>query len=163
MTVFLNTSLLFGAAFLLHLVLWRIWKPKHDYKVLLLIFAIGLGAWLGWAVFHSTTLWQFLQTAIFYTAASLAYVVAYSSVEGDSPTLSLVLFLAEKKTEGRSYEEVRNFFAQRPFAQSRLAALKDAGLIQEQNGKYAVAGRGSLAFRFILAYRRIYGDIPRGG
>jgi len=163
MTVFLTTSLLFGAAFLVHLILLRIRKPKRVYKALLLIFAIGLGAWLVWAVIHSTALWQILQTAIFYTAVSLAYFVPYSGVEGDSPTLSLVLFLAEKQAEGRSGEEVRSFFAQRPFAQSRLTALMDAGLIREQNGKYAVAGRGSLAFRVILAYRRIYGDLPRGG
>jgi hypothetical protein len=163
MTVFLTNSLLFGVAFLSHLILWRVRRPKHDYKVLLVIFGIVFSARLLRAVSHSTAVWELLHTAIFYTAICLAYMVAYSSVEGDSPTLSLVRFIAERRATGRSHDEVRQFFAQRPFTKRRLASLMDAGLIREQNGKYFVAGRGSLAFRFILAYRKIYGDLPRGG
>lgn len=163
MTVFLTTSLLLGIALLIHLVVWRIRRPQHEYKVLLVLFIIVFAAWLGWAAFHPMALWQLLHSAIFYAAASLAYMVAYSAVEGDSPTLSLMRFIAEKPTAGRSHEEVRHFFAQRPFAKSRLAALVEAGLVREENGRYAVAGKGSLAFRFILAYRKIYGDLPRGG
>ncbi len=163
MTVFLTTCLLFGVALVVHFILWRLRCPRHEYTALFVIFGAGLAAWLAFALWHSTALWQLLQTALFYTATCLAYVVAYSSVEGDSPTLSLMRFIAENETAGRSHDEVRRFFAERPFARSRLAALMDAGLVREENGRYVVAGRGSFAFRSILIYRRIYGNVPRGG
>jgi hypothetical protein len=46
---------------------------------------------------------------------------------------------------------------------SRLESLAQSGLIASRNGTYAVAGRGSAAFRLIFAYRKLYGTIPKGG
>jgi hypothetical protein len=137
--------------------------PKHQIKTLLLIF--GAGLCLGAACFVAgwVTLLEMLHVSLFYGAITLCYVITYSAIEADSPTLSLIRFLAEAKNEGRSLDEIRRFMGLRPFVRARLAALTRAGLIREEGSHYIAVGRPPLSFRLILSYRRLYGPISRGG
>ena len=72
-------------------------------------------------------------------------------------------FLGDKSPDGVTAEEATEFLVRRPFVNARLTELLKSGLIVEQGGRYLIVGRGSLAFRIILTYRKIYGSIPRGG
>ena len=163
MTIFLTTSALFLGAVMLHLLIWKIRLPKYHTRTLLILFALVLGAWLAALPLHHTDLPKLIHVCLFYTSLSLCYVITYSTIESDSPTLSLIRHLAHSGTRGVSLEEVREFLEARPFVRARLAALLHDGLVREQNGRYVLARRGSLFFRLILAFRRLYGSIERGG
>jgi len=110
-------------AWSVHIVMWRIRLPKSQLKTLLVIF---VGAWCG-AVFvgwlgdwrlvrfaDGKTVVGFLYFCLCYWAAALSYVITYSAMEGDSPTLSLTRYLHGKGEEGISHEEIEDFFRQRP-------------------------------------------------
>jgi hypothetical protein len=163
MMVFLTTCLLFGVALAIHIILWRMRHPRRPVWALLIVFATVFGAWLVWEVLRPLAPLEVLHVAAYYIPVSLAYIHAYSAIENDSPTLSLVRFIAEEPAAGRHRDEVRQFLARRPFVKTRLAVLLDTGLVREQDGKYFVTGKGGFGFLFILAYRKIYGDISRGG
>lgn len=163
MKTFLTGCALFAASFFLHVSVWKVRLPKNHTSALLLIFFSVLLIWSGVAGCLSVPLIEFLHGALFFVSASLCYVITYSAVEGDSPTLSLMRFLAGKKGTGCSENEIIVFLTERPFIRARLAALLSSSLIKEENGRYFIAGKPSFPFQMILAFRKVFGAIPKGG
>ena len=118
---------------------------------------LGFG-WLG------NELVSFLYFSLFYWAAALCYVITYSAMEGDSPTLSLTRHLHRKGIEGISHEEVEEFFRQRPFVGARVKALVTDNIFIEESGGYRLSTGRYAFFRLILGYRRVvFGPIKSGG
>ncbi len=163
MHLFLLTAAVFVLALIVHFILWRVRMPRHHTSALLIIFAVVfalaipllLGAAPGWP--------DRLRIALLYLAASLCYVITYSAIEGDSPTLSLMRLLAQKGDTGLPAAEVDHFLARRPFVKARLAALILSGRVREEGGRYRLAGPPSLPFQIILGFRKLYGPIAKGG
>lgn len=163
MRILVATCVLFCVAMVAHLIIWRVRLPGSQIKALLIIFNAVLGIGMIGAVACSVVFTDLMHIALFYESISLSYFITYSAIEGDSPTLSLIRLLAESHSAGVPAHEVAHFLAQRPFVKTRLAALVTAGLIREQTDRYFLAGKGSLAFRLILGYRKLYGPIYKGG
>jgi hypothetical protein len=173
MSFFLYVITSLGVAFLAHLALWRIRLPTAQLKVLLLVFFMTwctavVVAWLSNWRFVSFADGQaavgFLYFCLFYWAAALCYVITYSAMEGDSPTLSLTRHLHKKGPQGISHEEIEKFFRQRPFVGARVKALVTDDIFLEESGGYRLASGKYLFFRLILGYRRVvFGPIKSGG
>jgi len=163
MSIFLITCSLFAVALAIQVILWKLRLPKYQMRTLLVILTVVLVLGLPAAAAFSPGYLDLLHAALFYVSVGLAYMVTYSAIEADSPTLSLMRFLAQRQPDGVAAGEVARFFAQRPFVQARLAALVQSGLIREQDGRYLLAGRRSPGFRLILGFRKLYGPISKGG
>lgn len=163
MALFLITAAVFLVGLVVHLILWRVRMPRHHTSALLVIFAVIfllaipvlLGAVPAWP--------DRLRIALLYLAASLCYVITYSAIEGDSPTLSLMRLLDHKGDAGLPVAEVDHFLARRPFVKARLSALILSGHVREEGGRYRLAGSPSLPFQVILGFRKLYGPIAKGG
>lgn len=163
MRILITTASLFSAAWFVHLVIWRTWLPRRQIQTLLLIFAAVFIGWLAVSDPLALPLVGALQIALLYFSASFCYVITYSAIEGDSPTLSLMRLLAEKKDEGLPADEVADFLSRRPFIQARLTALIHSKLVREENTRFRIAGQPSLPFRVVLGFRKLYGPISKGG
>jgi hypothetical protein len=165
MRILITTASLLSIAWIAHFIIWRIRLPRHQIRALLLIFTAVFCLWLAaFAPFSlSSSRLGAMQTALLYFSTAFCYVITYSAIEGDSPTLSLVRLLAEKKDGGLPVDEVAHFLRKRPFVQARLAALIHSGLVREENERFILAGRPSLAFRIVLGFRKLYGPISKGG
>lgn len=164
MSVFVVTLVLFVAALALHLVLWRVRLPKYHTRTLLLLFASVLLVWLVTATITRQLGWpELFHVCMYYTSLALCYVITYSALEADSPTLSLIRHLHATGARGLSEDEVRSFLATRPFVKARLNALLHDGLVAERDGRFFVVSNGSPFFRVILGFRRLYGAIEQGG
>jgi len=163
MIVFLSGAELFALALVAHVIVWKFRLPKHHTPALLGIFFMALLLCFPFALIQGLSLTEILHSSLLYISLSLFYVITYSAIEGDSPTLSLMRFVAEKPLQGRTLREIESFFAERPFIRSRISALLHSSLVREENGRYLIQGSPSLPFRLILGFRRIYGEIPKGG
>jgi hypothetical protein len=159
---------LFATAFLLHVLWWRIRLPRRQlstlFRWLIGFFPVGmgglcmLGVWpLAWISTPATAV-----VALIYFSLSITYVITYSAIEGDSPSLSLVRWIASRP-DGVSARELEEFMAQRPFIHARLRALQEDALTEERDGRLHIRGTPSLFFRLILAWRKLYGPLERGG
>jgi hypothetical protein len=154
-------------AWLLHLALWRVRLPKGQLKALLMIFllvwvAAVFALWASGAALFGVV--GFLYFCLIYWSAALCYVITYSAMEGDSPTLSLTRHLHGKGAEGISHEEIEEFFRQRPFVGARVKALVTDNIFMEESGGYRLASGKYLFFRVILGYRRVvFGPVKAGG
>jgi hypothetical protein len=169
----LSAFLAFSAVWLVHLVLWRVRLPQAQLKTLLVLFFFGWCGAIGFAWISNWSLLSlgegnvlngFLYFSLFYWSAALCYVITYSAMEGDSPTLSLTRHLHRKGAEGLSHEEVEEFFRQRPFVGARVKALATDNIFFEESGGYRLASGNYLFFRLILGYRKVvFGPVKAGG
>lgn len=161
------------SGFVIHLILWRWRLPAAQLRALLAIFlSVFVAACL---LLFSGVLSSdfgpeggkmvgFLYFAMSYWAASLCYVITYSAMEGDSPTLSLTRHLHRRGKEGVSHAEIEEFFQQRPFVGARVKALVTDNVFMEEEGGYRLSPGSYLFFRVILGYRRVvFGPIKSGG
>ena len=159
-------------AWLVHLVLWRLRLPKAQLKDLLVVFAVVwavaalsvLAGFVGTGSFNAGSLVGFLYFCLIYWSAAFCYMITYSAMEGDSPTLSLTRYLHRKGAEGVSHEEIEEFFRQRPFVGARVKALVTDSVFIDESGGYRLASGKYIFFRLILGYRRVvFGPIKSGG
>jgi len=163
MRVFLVSTALLALAWVIHLVIWRVRLPRRHIATLLVVFAAVFAGWLVAGLSTAISCVEHFQIAMLYGSAALSYVITYSAIEGDSPTLSLMQALAKMGDEGLSDSSLDAFVAQRPFVKARIAALIQSGLVREENGSYVLDGKPSLFFRLILGFRKLYGPIAKGG
>lgn len=168
----MSTALLaggvFAAAFLIHLIWWRIALPRRQTAALLAVFFGVLFAWLAVSHFlpgHSLTAadrWQAIHVAVFHTACSLAYIVAYSALEHRSPSMTLLVAVADSGTAGCSPEELRGLLAGASPVEVRLDAMVHEGMVVRDGDGYRLAPKG-LAWATVLTnWRRLLG-MPPGG
>jgi hypothetical protein len=159
-------------AFVLHLTLWRWRLPKAQLKALLVVFAVvwavgalsALAGFVGVGSLAAGWLVGFLYFCLIYWSAAFCYVITYSAMEGDSPTLSLTRHLHRRGEEGVSHDEVEEFFRQRPFVGARVKALVTDNVFVEGEGGYRLSPGSYVFFRVILGYRRVvFGPIKSGG
>jgi hypothetical protein len=160
----------FVVALICHWIYWRIALPKTQLKTLLFVFlvvfvaAIPVSVGLSKFLADMPYIVSLLYFVLIYWAAALCYVITYSAMEGDSPTLSLTRHLHRKGGAGISHEEVEEFFRQRPFVRARVKALVTDNIFIEESGGYRLASGKYLFFRLILGYRRVvFGPIKSGG
>jgi hypothetical protein len=171
MSVLLAIAVLLGVLFAVHLVWWRIALPRRQRAVLLGLFLLGglllaplVGLLLVWLGLEPLSLVQWLNVGLAVVAFALAYVVTYSALEADSPTLSLVRHIASSGSGGVREEELRDFMASRPFVGARLSALVEEGMVHEREGRIHLAGHPYTLFKLVLLHReRVLGLTHHGG
>jgi hypothetical protein len=151
------------AEFLLHFIIWKVRLPKNQTLSLLIICSAVYCFWLPASLTRMATLPDLVRVSLCYFPVSLSYISLYSVIEMDSPTLSLMCYIAAAGAEGVAAKDAADFLGRRPFFRARMAALFASGLVKVSNDRYVVAGQGSVAFRVILGFRKIYGSIPKGG
>jgi len=163
----ITSVFVFILGWLIHFGIWRVWLPRTQLKALLLIF---MSVWPVGIIFlairgsQDGVLLHILYFSALYWSAALSYVITYSAMEGDSPTLSLTRHLYRRGESGLSHEEIEEFFRQRPFLGARVKALITDNIFIEEQGGFRLSPGRYLFFHTILLYRRIvFGPVNLGG
>jgi len=153
------------ATLVVHLVIWRLRVPGRATRALAAIFGIGLLAVLliGWRWLAEFGWAQGLYIAALYGSVGLTYLLTYTVIEGDSPTLSLAFYIAQGGAAGRTAAELEEFIAARPFVTSRLEQLEQGGFVVRRGDRLELAERSTLVLDAGEFYRRLMGRRTRGG
>jgi hypothetical protein len=164
MSIVIFSFALFAAAFALHWLLWRVWRPKRQIVGLLYLFnglfgIVLFAAWLRpdlpfWP--KEMHIWPWLHVALFYEAVSLAYIVAYSALEQDSPSMTIVVFVADAGGQGRTREELYNLIGLDFIIGYRFESMLHSGLIEKVADVYRLTPKGFFWARLFLLYRRLF-------
>jgi hypothetical protein len=169
MAVLVWGSVLFLAALLTHLLVWRLRKPRSPMKALMLILlgviTAGLAAlYCGDGIIRSYNLdtpgsmAAYLHTLLFSVSMSLAYITSYTLLEwGGSPTLAIVMAIARAGKAGATKAELLGLADKLPFIESRIQCLIQDKTIVEKDGHYMVSPGRHLFFGLVLFYRRLWG------
>jgi hypothetical protein len=165
---------LFLGALLLHLLLWRLHKPKSPIKALLALFGGVIGAGLAALYFGDTAFRSaglaglanpvaYVHILLFFTSMACAYIVFYTVLEWDSPTLTLVMMIGRAGKSGFAEAEFIKHAEQIPFLESRMQDLRRSGILVEKNGRYVLSPGPHWFYRSIVFYNRLLGADTRSG
>lgn len=171
MTVALFGAAAFALALAIHVAVWQVWVPRRQTVVLLVLLPGTLP--LVWAIASAvpklaaclpTGPWELLHVAIVHVALSLMYIVTYSALAEDSPTLSIVAYLANAGTAGRSRDELLSLIPDEQIAGPRFDGLAGAGIIAPtgDGDRYVLTAKGRRWASLFDAFRRLF-RLSKGG
>lgn len=166
MTVLFYGSLLFGLGLVVHVVIWRVHLPKRQAKVIFLLFTgfLCCGSYILWKYrqglsilgFHPPSdLAQYLQFWIYYVSLTLAYMITYSAVEADSPSLIMIMRISEAGKEGLPKESLEREIDDSVLIKPRLKDLLVDKMAEVHDGRYRLRGKGILMARLFTFYRNM--------
>lgn len=154
-------------AFVLHLVVWKIRLPKRQIKTMLLIFfgALILGSAYLWndpsvALFGidaPTRVTEFIRIALMFTAFTLAYMITYTGLEADSPSLVMVLNIAQAGPEGLSKDVFFQQMTDDILIKPRVRDLLTDKMAYLDGDTYRLTPKGVLLANIFVVYRSILG------
>ena len=153
-------------AFVVHVAWWRLARPKRQTRALLLLF-FGLSAavtaaaaalgWPGGGPLVLAGVAQVLHVGVFVTAFTLAYVITYSAVEVDSPSLVMVTLVSGAGPEGLPCEAFDAAFTDERLVAARVADLVRDRMLEVVDGRYRMTGKGRRFVRIFIFYRWLMG------
>lgn len=161
-------AIAFSTALAVHVCVWRRRPPANHTAGLLALFAANLFVLSLLAYLFkdgagmSVSRWEMLRAMMLYVPASLFYVVCYSAIEHDSPTLTLVGMLHAAGGRGLDRAEIERLAAETAPVSSRAQALIDSGWVTVDGQGMALTPRGERLARMFLAFERL-ARLPRGG
>src|SRR5262245_8985280 len=167
MTVFLAGLGLLFLSFCAQLVLWRIFIPGRQIRSLLLIFllvpliAVGVLQIAGMPkVLATLSAAEIARLAIFYVSCALMYIVLYSAIEEQSPTLAIVSYVAKRPRCTQA--DLVDKFGKGHELSHRIELLSRSEFVRQEGGRYRLAPEGHRFAKLFDAANRLFG-LESGG
>jgi hypothetical protein len=168
MEILSSAVFLFISGTLVHVILWRIKLPSAQTMALLKIYVGTYLIWLGlwgsgqkWFWIHSLA--DLIQCTLLYGAILLAYIVTYSAVEAESPTLTIMMIVHEGPATGTRLDQIYAYVDGHPFLRARLDALLSSGALVIENDVIKVGRPPSVPLRLVMDYRTLFGHLQSIG
>jgi hypothetical protein len=143
---------------------WRIHLPKRQAKTVFLLFVSVLccGSFVLWKYPLRLSIFdfrppgdmaQFLQLWMFYVSLTLAYMITYSGIEADSPSLVIIMKIHEAGESGLARESLETAMNDGVLIEPRLKDLLVDKMANFEEGKYRLRKKGLLIARLFTFYR----------
>lgn len=166
MNVFLYTIALFAVAFVIHFVIWKIHLPKHHTIALLAIFLVTLAAGLILFFVFSRPVClncgelipaacEGLQIIFLFISLTLSYIVSYSALKADSPSLIMTLAIAKSGSKGLDKDIFMKTMTDEVLVIPRINDLLRSNSVYEESQKLKLNNKGLFFTKLFLAYRKI--------
>jgi hypothetical protein len=163
MSVLISGSLLFAIALLMHLAVWRLRYPRNPIKTLILLFgAVLLFGIIFLFLYASYTAIQYLHIVLLFFSLFVCYLITYSAIEADSPSLVIVSRIARAGKEGLPSESIKESLGDDLLIEPRLKDLVDARLVDLSGPAYKINEKGRLFVLPFVVFRNFLG-LGKGG
>jgi hypothetical protein len=174
MSVLFYGIALFVITLLIHIIVWRIRLPIHQKTIMLLLFGLILIAGifmliiLGksikiFGITAPAAIYEYIQLGILFISLTLAYIVTYSALEADSPSLVMVMTIAYAGKEGLKKELFKQKINDGVLLVPRIHDLISEKLAYLDKGKYKLTPKGLMFARIFSIYRGILRRPQKGG
>ncbi len=159
-------GVLFFISLTVHIIIWRIKKPKNDVGALffilmilptLLLILFGLGFALAQGRTDLVFFSSLTAVALFYLSLGSAYIQTYPVVQAESPSLEILLAIDQKMPHGLTETDILKLFDNSTLVQKRMQDLINTKLIIEKNNAYHLSNTASHIIRFFHLYRKALG------
>lgn len=156
------------SALLIHYAVWKIRVPQKQTRAILLIFFSVLGGIiLNLPVIaarfpllslelplHPTT---YLHVIGFVTAAALSYMITYTVIEVDSPSLVMALAISKAGEVGLPEAEFNAMMNDSLLVEPRIKDMLRDGLITQDGNVYHLTAKGRRMAGIFVLHRRLLG------
>lgn len=173
MRVLVTGLSLFLLAFLIHLAVWKIRLPKRQVKTLLQLFFLTLlaGVFALWSaspgfeiagIAPLEDIWEYLHISLFFLSLTLAYMITYTALEADSPSLVMIMTISNAEPEGLSKERFEELMNDETLVMPRIRDVLLDRMVYMDGNRYCLTPKGALMARLFLFYRKLI-KAPEGG
>lgn len=153
---------IFIAVLVLHIMIWRIKKPKNEMIFLLFLFVI-----LPFLVFIFLFLVNIFKNFtdnnllfsvfLLYFSLSCAYIQTYPAARANAPSLQIVYFIYKSGKNGLSEEEIINKFNLNNLVYERVEDLIKENFVRQQDNTILLTKKGKVLADIFWLYRKLYG------
>ncbi len=165
---------LFGLAFILHLAIWKIRLPERQVKTMLQIFFATLTAgilalWNAPPLFEifgispPDNIWEYLHICLMFVSLTLAYMITYSALEADSPSLVMVMSINSAEPWGLDKKRFEELMSDDILIMPRIRDVILDRMVYMDGGKYRLTPKGVLIARIFIFYRNLINAPEEGG
>jgi hypothetical protein len=158
----MNVLIAGGMALLLawgaHVVLWKVRVPRRQTRTLLILFAgMALLAGLERRLNALETVYLFMMVG----TVGFAYATFFTTVEADSPSLDILLWL-DKAAGGVTQEELLSVLNDDVLVLARLDDLVRCGMVVLRKGRFEATSSGRAFIAVFVNFRRLI-NAGKGG
>jgi hypothetical protein len=168
-----SAILAFSVLIFAHLMVWRVRKPASEYTSLsalcLAVVVFSLAGFYaiqpmisGSVRFLPVTLFDYANFVMLYIALALSYLITYSAVQADSPTMTILLRIERAGPKGLSLEEMVAELNDHVLVAPRLEDLVTGNLVGLHGGRYVVDPRGAYLAKTYIFFRALL-KMEKGG
>ncbi len=165
--------ILLCAAFAVHYAVWRVRLPRRQNKILLeiffgtLLFGLCMMRMLPALtdVFDGYLLQgagEYIQAAVLFLSCTFAYMITYSAIEVDSPSLLMTLAIAQAGPDGIDPKEFETRLTDDILTRPRLQDLITDRMTEFDGQRYVLTKKGAVVAKIFVIYRRIL-NLEKGG
>jgi len=163
MNILFWTAILIFLSFSIQLIVWKIHLPKRQTLFLLFIFftVLVFGLFSIKFFFHSDSILavnaysEYLHISLFFISLTLAYMITYSAIEVDSPSLVMIKTIGSAGTNGLEAKFFDKIMNDDLLIMPRLQDLLNDNMAYYKNGKYFITRKGCIFARIFIIYRRL--------
>jgi hypothetical protein len=155
MNILIYGTAIFFSAFLLHILIWRLRLPKRQTLAILKIFMLSLLIGLSFGIDKGLNPFELIHISIFVISLTLAYIITYSGIEADSPSLVMIIAIADKGVEGLPVERFYELMSDSLLVSPRLDDMLRDGLAFIDNDKYILTKKGRLFAQIFINFRAL--------
>ena len=167
-----GAALAFALLIVTQLVVWRWRRPGH-YTALsvlsLVVLMLSVATFqalqtvtAGALRFLPQSAWDYWNFLMLYVALTLAYMITYSAVQADSPSMSILLMIDQAGGRGAAVPELTGALNDQVLVVPRLTDLVIGRLVVFAGDRYTVTPNGSFLARIYIAYRALL-KMEKGG
>ena len=175
MTATTITVIMLLSGFSLHVIVWRYYLPPSQTQGLFFVFSINFFAFISLIWFISSdqkeglafsivnlSFFDFTLILLGYFPACFVYMICYSLLEQESPTLKIMEFIYEANEKGISEKELleKQYFGSS--FNDRLEKLIGGGFLFSDSGCYRLTNKGRLVSYLFLGAEVVF-NIREGG
>ncbi len=166
-------SLIF-IAFILHLIVWRIRLPQRQVKTMLQMFFATLTAGIlalwnappSFEIFGISppdNIWEYLHICLMFVSLTLAYMITYSALEADSPSLVMVMAINNAEPGGLDKDKFGEMMSDDILVMPRIKDVLLDRMVYMDGDKYRLTPKGALMARIFIFYRTLINAPEDGG
>lgn len=151
MSVLVSGLTALALGFAAHILFWKVSLPRHQTRVL---FALLAGASVVTMLIRPLAAPEIVYFLALVGAVSVAYVIFYTTVEGSSPSLDILMILDRSRT-GVSQEEMLRRLDDQILVLDRLEDLLRCGMVVYRQERYRIAPSGAVFVWVFIGFRKL--------
>ena len=150
-------------SFVIQIILWKIKIPKYQSIIILVIFIINfIVLYVPFYLIFCNNFFlekkflaELIQVTIFYFGFTGAYLITFTAVEKDSPTIVLMMNIFTKGKKGISIKKIYSIITDYEFIKLRLDDLLFSKLIIYKKKKYFITKKGKKIIKLMYVFQKL--------
>jgi hypothetical protein len=166
--VLISGLALLAIALAIHVIWWRLKVPRRQpFMLAMLLLSVAV---CGFAVIYAADLFsgelplpRILLAFLLYGSGGVVYLIFFSAMEEDSPSLTLIRLISEAGPRGVHRDELMRVIERHSYIKVRIDMMVSDGMAVETPAGLRLASQGLWLSRIVLFYRKLLSRKIVGG